>query len=389
MTTMRTQSVDVCPICSGSGPVIYENVRDRVFQVDGTWNIRRCTACGSLWLDPRPVDAELHRAYSRYFTHDDGGSEGEGKTPRDGSRPPSGWWSPSRPGPTDRLPVPRGCIRSTMSSTMSRFVRIVRDVATDDYLARHFGYSRPTAWWSRGVSPLVEWWPGRRLDAEFKVMRLPAVQGGRLLDIGCGDGGAILHLQKRGWSVHGIDFDPGAVEAARRRGIAVDLGDVAERSYPGASFDVVTLNHALEHLVDVRKTLREVLRILRPGGQILIVTPNAASWLSRRYGSDWQGLEPPRHLQIFTPRALCQLVSDAGFSKVTAETTARSANGVARAAWKFRKDGHWDMQSRPSLSERIRMELVQQWEVWMVARNPDAGEELVVVAVKDHKESGT
>ncbi|MEO5680967.1 MAG: class I SAM-dependent methyltransferase [Acidimicrobiales bacterium] len=346
---MRRRAVDACPVCGGSGPLLHQGLRDRVFQVPGSWDMRRCTGCGCLWLDPRPVDADLHLAYASYFTH-----QGQAPPRRGGAGP-----------------------------ALSRAVRVLRDVGTDDYIARRFGYRPPQPWWSRPASLLVRPWPGRRLDAEFKVLRLRGIEGGRLLDVGCGDGTTLAALQARGWEVQGIDFDAEGAAAARRRGLAVDVGDLTERGYPARSFDVVSLNHSLEHLADPRLTLLEVRRILRPGGRIVILTPNATSWLSRRYGADWQGLEPPRHLQIFTRPALSRLVADAGFSGIDAVTTARSANGVARTAWKLRRDGRWDMESRPSLAERVPMELIQQWEAWKVMRDPDAGEEIALTATND------
>jgi 2-polyprenyl-3-methyl-5-hydroxy-6-metoxy-1,4-benzoquinol methylase len=309
--------------------------------------MRRCATCRTLWLDPRPVDDDLHLAYASYFTH-------QGRIPANGRR---------------------------LAPAVAGAVRVVRDVGADDYIARRFGYPLPTARWSRAASQLVRLWPGRRLDAEFKVMRLDAVVGGRLLDIGCGDGSTLAALQDRGWDVQGVDFDAEAVAVARGRGLRVDVGDVTAPGHPSGSFDVVTLSHSLEHLPDPRAALREARRVLRPGGRIVIVTPNAASWLSRRYGADWQGLEPPRHLQVFTRQALSRLVADAGFSGIDVLTTARSANGVARTAWKFRRDGRWDMNSRPSLAERVVMEVMQQLEASRVKRDADAGEELVVTAV--------
>lgn len=345
---MRTQSVDACPVCGGSGPVFHRALHDRVFQVPGLWAMRRCTTCRCLWLDPRPVDADLHLAYDSYFTH-------EARPPRDGRR---------------------------LVPAISGAVRVVRDVGTDDYIARRFGYPIPKVRWGRAASALVRLWPGRRLDAEFKVMRLHAVEGGRLLDIGCGDGTTLAALRDRGWDVQGVDFDAQAVAVARFRGLRVDVGDVTAPGYPTGSFDVVTLSHSLEHLPDPHATLLEVRRLLRPGGRIVILTPNAESWLSRRYGADWQGLEPPRHLQVFNRQGLTRMVANAGFSGIDATTTARSANGVARTAWKFRRDGRWNMQSRPSILERVPMEVMQQLEASMVKRDPDAGEELVVTATK-------
>jgi SAM-dependent methyltransferase len=329
---------------------LYDQLRDRVFQVPGQWRVRRCRGCSSLWLDPRPIDADLPLAYASYFTHH----------------------------------APITDARPGMKAAAAAKLRVARDIGTDCYIARRFHYPQSHHWWAWPLALVVGMWPGRRLDAEFKVMRLSGTHTGCLLDVGCGDGETLLALDKRGWDVRGLDFDPeaAAVARGRGRGFKVDVGELSDQRYPAASFDVVTMSHSLEHVPDPAATLVEVGRILSAGGRVVIVTPNAASWLHRRYRSDWQPLEPPRHLQIFTRAALVGLARAAGFTKIDTVTTPRSANGVARAAWKFRHEGHWDMGSRPSLAERVPMELIQQWEAWKVRSDPDAGEELVLTAVK-------
>jgi len=171
------------------------------------------------------------------------------------------------------------------------------------------------------------------------------------------------------------------VAVARERGLTVDLGGLAAQRYPAASFEVVTMSHSLEHVPEPQSVLEEVRRVLTPGGKAVILTPNASSWLHQRVGRDWQPLEPPRHLQVFTRSSLSDVMERAGFTRVRAETTARGANGVARAAWKFRRTGRWDMDSRPSLVERVLMEAIQQWEAGKVRNDPDAGEELVATAI--------
>ncbi|MDQ6838979.1 MAG: class I SAM-dependent methyltransferase [Actinomycetota bacterium] len=344
---MRTEAVGACPICGGDGPVLYRDLRDRVFQAPGQWSFRRCDTCGSLWLDPRPVDDDLPLAYDTYFTH-------SAESPRS---------------------------RRGVAGSLARKTRVVRDLGTDAYVARRFGYEPPASNWGRVASLLVVPWAGRRLDAEFKVMRLNSTERGRLLDVGCGDGGALVELSRRGWDVRGLDFDADAVAVARARGLPVDLGGLRAQGYPTASFEVVTMSHSLEHVPRPREVLEEVRRILVPAGKVVVLTPNASSWLHRRVRHDWQPLEPPRHLQVFTRSSLSHLMAQAGFSQVHAETTARGANGVARAAWKLRRTGRWDMASRPSLAERVVMETIQQWEALKVRRDPDAGEELAATGI--------
>lgn len=269
-----------------------------------------------------------------------------------------------------------------VARVLARSIRVIRDLGTDEYVSRRFGYDPPRSPWGAAASLLVRPWAGRRLDAEFTVLRLGRAERGRVLDVGCGDGSMLVELARRGWEVRGLDFDAEAVAVARGRGLRVDLGGLRAQGYPAESFEVVTMSHSLEHVPEPQAVLEEVRRVLTPGGKAVVLTPNASSWLHRKVGRDWQPLEPPRHLQVFTRQALRDLMERAGFAQVQAETTARGANGVARAAWKFRRAGRWDMNSRPSLAERVVMEAIQQWEAAKVKTDPDAGEELMATGIR-------
>jgi SAM-dependent methyltransferase len=236
---------------------------------------------------------------------------------------------------------------------------------------------------ARAVAQIIRGWSGRRLDAEFSVMRLRWRPDGRVLELGAGSGELLERFRDLGWSVHGVDFDPAAVKAAASRGIDLVQADVQSLDYPGESFDAVVMEHVIEHVEDPAAVLGEAWRVLAPGGELVVVTPNADSMLHRRYGADWLALDAPRHFQVFTRKSLIRLAEEVGVEHVSIVTTARSANGVARAAWKFRRDGRWNPKSRPSLAGRVAMEVVQEWEAFVVRRRPDAGEELVLSAVKD------
>ena len=149
----------------------------------------------------------------------------------------------------------------------------------------------------------------------WRLRELEARQrGGRLLDVGCGNGLLLAFALHRGWDGYGIDVSPGGVEEVKKRlGDRVALATLVEAGYPSDYFDVVSLFEVLEHLPDPIDQLREIHRILKPGGSVCLSVPNFASLECWVFGKWWAGLDAPRHFQQFTPESLRFCLEVAGF----------------------------------------------------------------------------
>ena len=275
---IRTRPCPRCALCGNEGRALYEGQRDRLFGAGGTWDLKQCThrECGLVWLDPMPVPEDIGKAYARYYTH----------ASRDGV---------GRPGPV-----------KVLYRTMKR-----------GYCAGKYNH-RPEeeALAIRILGKLLYFLPGSRNEVDADARYLRVVPGGRLLDVGCGSGDWLVHMKAMGWRVAGMDFDQNAVKVAQSRGLDVSCGALEQQHYPDNSFDAVTLNHVIEHVPDPVGTLEECLRILKPGGRLIMLTPNAASATHRFFKQDWRGLETPRHLHIFSNQSLRALHSRAGFKNV-------------------------------------------------------------------------
>ncbi len=138
----------------------------------------------------------------------------------------------------------------------------------------------------------------------------------RALEIGCANGDFLLRLNQQGWQVQGVEFSPPAAQRATERGLDVHLGTLESAQFAAEQFDAVFLWMVLEHVYDPRATLREIRRILKPGGWVIFSLPNFASWERHLCGRYWYALELPRHLHHFTVPVLQRLLHDSGFGSI-------------------------------------------------------------------------
>lgn len=143
---------------------------------------------------------------------------------------------------------------------------------------------------------------------------LPWHAQGRLLDFGCGGGVFLERMHRQGWQVTGLDISPEAVHRVRHDlGLSAVLGTLPHPELKPGAFDVVTMWHSLEHVHAPVEVLREVHRLLAPGGKLVIAVPNIDSLPFRWFGQSWFGLDLPRHLIHFTPWTLQLMLERAGF----------------------------------------------------------------------------
>jgi SAM-dependent methyltransferase len=121
-------------------------------------------------------------------------------------------------------------------------------------------------------------------------------------------------MKQRGFRVMGLDFSSEAAAVAREEnGVHVVVGSLENAALSDASFDIVTLFHVMEHVTNPRDVLKQVDRILRPGGSVILQVPNIDSWQFRIFGAKWYGLDIPRHLIDYSSDAILRLLSEAGF----------------------------------------------------------------------------
>jgi methionine biosynthesis protein MetW len=164
------------------------------------------------------------------------------------------------------------------------------------------------------------------LSASHRLLIDAVPERARTLDVGCSGGYlAVAMREERGASVLGVEPDPVAAEAARRRGVEVVVGSVEDPAVLAAlrgPFDAIVCGDVLEHVVDPWGALAALARVLRPGGRAVVSLPNAAHWTVRRallrgrFPREDHGLFDRTHLRWFTRADARALVTGAGLEIV-------------------------------------------------------------------------
>jgi len=275
-----------CPICASKGFVIHKNVLDYYYGHEGQWDFFRCDSgsCGLVWIHPMPKSGEILNFYNNYYTH-------------------------SRRG-----------IKSKLKFLV---VKIIAPIIINVN----------QGWRKCFVQAIEKVYPSLVTDALFGLGANSPFGSKSVLDIGCGNGERLSLFRHIGWlTTAGIDSDPKAVDMARSLGRNVQVGSMVSIPYASDSFDFIFLHHVVEHVHDIKAGLSECFRVLRVGGKIFILTPNANSRLHHHYGKYWRGLEAPRHLRIYTMASLKQCLYEAGFVPQQLLTLDRSHKWISRQA---------------------------------------------------------
>jgi SAM-dependent methyltransferase len=147
-----------------------------------------------------------------------------------------------------------------------------------------------------------------------RVYYRPAAKARVLLDYGCGDGAYLERVRRPGVRVIGFETDAAhAAGVAARVGVPVfsDASQLLARHASGV--DVVTMHSVLEHVTDLHGTFDLAARLLRPGGVLYVVVPQADSNEARLFGRRWHGLDPPRHVSFPGPPVMARLAAAHGF----------------------------------------------------------------------------
>ncbi|MDR2070134.1 MAG: class I SAM-dependent methyltransferase, partial [Treponema sp.] len=135
----------------------------------------------------------------------------------------------------------------------------------------------------------------------------------KVLDIGCATGAILAFLREQGWHTTGVEISlPQAEYARRERNLDVRTRPLEENRFPSDCFQAVLASHLIEHLNDPAALVREVYRILSPGGFFYVTTPNIGGFQARLLGKGWRSAIFD-HLYLFSTKTLGALLRKSGF----------------------------------------------------------------------------
>lgn len=321
-----------CALCGATGQVLYGNLHDRLYQAPGTWDLLACSTCKFVWISPPQSLEQLPELYKGYYTHQH-------------QSPQSTWITQVR--------------RAVLTHPIS--IAAVR-------LMTRTGKLNPA------VLPSIwkQLWP-----AQGSQMRM--------LDIGCGNGTFLQAMASFGWETFGVEPDPSSAQIAQEYfGSRIYNMTVEQAHFGDGEFDLITMNHVIEHLPDPLTTLEECYRILRPGGRLVVFTPNIESLGHQVFRSAWLHLDPPRHLFLFSVDTLRVAVKRANFIPTTLGTVSSGA-AFAWCASRLIQQRHdlprgWRANVPPSV---VRAGAVFSLVEKTLSSFRNVGEELALIAVKE------
>ncbi len=154
------------------------------------------------------------------------------------------------------------------------------------------------------------WWSNRFFAT---LARRYGRRASRLLEIGLGLGHLVGQLEDS-FETYGLDLNHWAVAQSRSvvKRTSLETASAQDMPYADATFGVVIIKHIVEHLPDPERAIREIGRILEPGGILILATPNLDGLLKPLKGNNWIGYQDPTHISLKRPAEWLSFIKDAG-----------------------------------------------------------------------------
>jgi 2-polyprenyl-3-methyl-5-hydroxy-6-metoxy-1,4-benzoquinol methylase len=153
-------------------------------------------------------------------------------------------------------------------------------------------------------------------DVRFERFYRDSGAGRNFLDIGCATGLLLSHMRKKGWNTKGVEICRESAEyGIKRFDLDISIGTIEEAHLPDSHFDVVHFSHLIEHVPDPKALLIEVKRILKPGGHMVLTTPNVDGFQARVSRDKWRSAIPD-HVYLFAKKTMRALLERVQFQVI-------------------------------------------------------------------------
>jgi len=152
----------------------------------------------------------------------------------------------------------------------------------------------------------------KNLASEIQLLerKVGSLKGKKLLEIGCATGELLLQAKQLGAESHGLEISDYAASVAREKGLNVITGTTDDEPFEKCSFDIILCFEVIEHVISPQKFAKQLSSLLKPGGFLLISTPNYAC--AYRYGEQWFGFQESfEHIYFFSLNALNKIFKNA------------------------------------------------------------------------------
>ncbi|MBI5635257.1 MAG: methyltransferase domain-containing protein [Nitrospirae bacterium] len=304
-----------CPICQDrKGKVLFSTYDDRYGQPD-LYSVMECQECRTCYLLEAIAPNDLPNLYEKYY----GGN-------------------------------------------------LALNAVTEKVMTQHF-YTNPavrvfTNRLRRSIIGVVyqswfRFWSGDKvLDWTFR-------QNEQVLDVGCGGGHLAEPILACGAKWTGLDIDPRNCQAVTERGLKCICGTIDAVDLPAGSYDSIIGSQVIEHISDPRKFLMRCAQLIRPGGRVLLSTPNIESRYRRISGQNWIHWFVPYHQVLFSPHSLEMLGKQCNLRMLSYRTETPTAWALLQLNYQRPPRGEigtWRSKGRPrwlqpdGLSLRLRLE---------------------------------
>lgn len=245
-----------CEICGSNKCELLFNQEDKNLNIPGKFSIFRCNNCGVLFINPQPTSSELEKHYSNGMYYS-----------------------------LNKI--------DTKSKKLNIKILLYKT---------YFDKKNKNIFLRLILNPL-----------KFIARGTIIIPNSKLLDIGSGSGQFLYEMKKLGMDVQGIEPGDFNKKESEKYKLNIEKKDLIKYKAKKESFDIITMNHVLEHVHNPKEVVRKIHDLLKKNGILIIGVPNKNSLAYYIFGKNWHQLDVPRHLFNYSNKNIKSFVEKNGF----------------------------------------------------------------------------